>query len=61
MDYRVLRRECRWYVMKRDPHPPAEDDAFTNIVAPVLSAPYDVIKKRVEEDRKLIEANPSRP
>lgn len=47
--------------MKRDPHPPAEDDAFTNIVAPVLSAPYDVIKKRVEEDRKLIEANPSRP
>jgi hypothetical protein len=38
-----------------------EYTAFTNLVDRVLSVPHSVIKARIEEDRKRINANPSKP
>ena len=38
-----------------------EYDRFTNIVDRVLSVPHDVLKERIAEDRKRIDANPSKP
>jgi len=47
-------------IMKSEPQL-SEYDAFTNIVDRVLSVPHDVIKRRVEAERKRIAANPNRP
>jgi hypothetical protein len=38
-----------------------EYDAFTSLVDRVLAVPHNVIKQRVEADRKRIAANPNRP
>ena len=38
-----------------------EFDAFTNLVDRVLAVPHSVMKQRIEEDRKRIDANPSKP
>jgi hypothetical protein len=39
----------------------AEYERFTNLVDRVLAVPHSVLKERIEEDRKRIDANPSKP
>ncbi len=38
-----------------------EYDRFTNLVDRVLAVPHSVIKERVEEHRKQVALNPSKP
>jgi hypothetical protein len=38
-----------------------EFDAFTSLVDRVLAVPHAVIKQRVEDHRKQVANNPSRP
>lgn len=39
----------------------AEYDRFTALVDRVLAVPHSVIKERVEEHRKQVDSNPSKP
>ena len=39
----------------------AEYEGFTNLVDRVLAVPHSVLQQRIEEDRKRIDANPSKP
>jgi hypothetical protein len=39
----------------------AEYERFTSLVDRVLAVPHSVLKQRIEEDRKRIDANPSKP
>lgn len=39
----------------------SEYERFANLVDRVLAVPRDVMKQRIEEDRKRIDANPSKP
>jgi hypothetical protein len=38
-----------------------EYERFTNLVDRVLAVPHSALKQRTEEDRKRIDANPSKP
>jgi hypothetical protein len=40
--------------------PPKEFDAFTELVDRVLAVPNSVVKERLDEHRKEVEANPQR-
>jgi hypothetical protein len=39
----------------------AEYNRFANFVDRVLAVPHSVMKQRIEEDRRRIDANPSKP